>query len=311
MGIRQLIIAINKMDGTKDSKYSEKNFLQIKKNMANLCKHIGFDIDNIQFIAYSGFTGQNLVNKYEDEDIYKINKMEWYKGKSLLESLDELKPPKRVFNEPLKISIFNFNKISGVGFVLEGKILSGRFNTKMELCIPLSLENSSIKKQKSESIEVHNSPIEEAVAGDIIGFNIKRISRWDIRDTKLVYTENNMDSIKKADNLRVKILIINKKVTIRIGSTFTFFCYTLNVPIKIIKIEYLIDGANKILGKEPKEIKNGEYAIIIINIQKKKRYRSITECFCQKYIENKILGSFVLFNPDLVAVGKIRDINVL
>ena len=49
--------------GTKDSKYSEKNFLQIKKNMANLCKHIGFDIDNIQFIAYSGFTGQNLVNK--------------------------------------------------------------------------------------------------------------------------------------------------------------------------------------------------------------------------------------------------------
>ena len=44
------------MDGTKDSKYSEKNFLQIKKNMTNLCKQIGFDIDNIQFIAYSGFT---------------------------------------------------------------------------------------------------------------------------------------------------------------------------------------------------------------------------------------------------------------
>ena len=137
MGIRQLIIAINEMDITKDEKYSEKVYLRIKKNMLNLCINIGFNINNIQFIPYSGYTGQNLINKYEDEDTYKINKMNWYKGKTLLESFDEIKPPIRSLNEPLKISIINAEKISGVGTVFEGKILSGILKPKMQLIIPL------------------------------------------------------------------------------------------------------------------------------------------------------------------------------
>ena len=47
MGIRQLIIAINKMDITKEERYSEKVYLRIKKNMLNLCINIGFNINNI------------------------------------------------------------------------------------------------------------------------------------------------------------------------------------------------------------------------------------------------------------------------
>ena len=133
MRIRQLIFAINKMD---EIKYSEEIFLKIKKNMINLCISIGFNLDDIQFIPYSGFTGQNLVNKYEDEDILKINKMDWYKGKTILESLDELKPPKRFLDEPLIISNFHVDKVSGVDTVLEGKILSGKLKIGMELCIP-------------------------------------------------------------------------------------------------------------------------------------------------------------------------------
>ena len=30
--------------------------------MVNLCKNIGFSINNIQIVAYSGYIGQNLVN---------------------------------------------------------------------------------------------------------------------------------------------------------------------------------------------------------------------------------------------------------
>ena len=112
MGIRQIIIAVNKMDKTKDSKYSENVFIKIKINMINLCINIGFNINNIQVIAYSGYTGQNLVNKYEDDDFSNTNKMEWYKGKTLIESLDELKPPKRTFDGPLIISIFQKDKIT-------------------------------------------------------------------------------------------------------------------------------------------------------------------------------------------------------
>ena len=71
--------------------------------------------------------------------------MNWYKGKTLLESLDELKQPKRAFNAPLKISIFQSSKIAGKGINLEGKILSGILNKKIDLYIPI---DDKISKSK-------------------------------------------------------------------------------------------------------------------------------------------------------------------
>ena len=249
--------------------------------------------------------------------------MQWYKGKTLLESLDEIKPPKRDFDGPLKISVFKTEKISGIGTVVEGKILSGKLKTNTKLCFPF--ENKEIKE--CISIEMHNIPVNEAVAGDIIGFNIKGISINFIRHniTNLVFEDNVMNYLKKAENLRVKIFMINKKATLKVGSAFHFFCYTLNAPIKVAKIEYLTDETNKILEKEPKEIKNGGYAIIIIKFYVRARHKvericnkmecydkTIKRYFFEKYIENPFLGSFELFNNhNLIAVGNIKDINVL
>ena len=315
MGIRQIIIAVNKMDKTKDSKYSENVFIKIKINMINLCINIGFNINNIQVIAYSGYTGQNLVNKYEDDDFSNTNKMEWYKGKTLIESLDELKPPKRTFDGPLIISIFQKDKITGCGTVLEGKILSGKLDKEIVLCIP-KLVNTQIEKKTISWIEMNREVCDEAFAGDIIGLNTKGAIR-DIYFTYLVFDEKLMTKFKIAKNLRVKILMINKDTKLKIGSVLTLFCYTLNVPIKIIKIEYLVDETNKILEKEPREIKNGERAFIIINvIIKEKEYywgwkKKLSQLsYFEKYTKNQNLGSFILCNRDLIAVGNIYDINV-
>ena len=309
MGIRQIIIAINKMDQTKKSEYSEAIFLKVKKYMIDLCENIGFSSDNIQFIAYSGYTGQNLVNKYEDEDILKSNKMDWYKGKTLLESLDEIKPPKRCWDKPLKIAIDNVDNTYTKGTVFEGKILSGQLKTNMKICIPIRNIEEIVEKE-CKSIEIHNHRVNEAIAGDIIGFKLKGIS---MRPAKcsLAFNEKIMDCMENTYNLRVKILVINKKIKLNNNSDLVLFCYTLNVPIKIEKIEYLVDEANKILEKEPKEIKYGEHAIIIINLDKKYlKYDNSTYCYFEKFNENPFFGSIALFNSEFIAVGKIKDINV-
>ena len=309
MGIRQIIIAVNKMDQTGEfyfyeTNYSERIFLEIKKNMIDLCEKIGFISDNIQFIAYSGLTGQNLVNRYEDEDSTKSNKMDWYKGKTLLESFDEIKPPKRILDEPLKIAIYT------IKYAFEGKILSGKLKTNMKICLPIK-RIDKILETECESIEIHNHPFNEAIAGDIIGFNLKRIKHKKYIKCNLVFNENILDCIKFAYNLRVKILMINEKIKLRICSDLVLFSYTLYAPIKIAKIEYLVDEANKILEKEPEEIKNGEYAIIIINLNEKcLSSENRTYYIFEKYNKNSFLGSVVLFNGEFIAVGKIIDINV-
>ena len=321
-GIRQLIIAINKMDY---SNYSEEKFMKTKKYMKNLCEIIGFNPENIQFIAYSGYSGLNLVNQYEDEDKSHTNKMTWYKGKTLLESLDEIKPLERNINDPLKISIFNVLKVTGVGTIVQGKILSGNLKKYMMISMPVGTKGNMIEIP-CKSIEIHNRQVDEAVPGDIVSFHLKGLTISDVGDCRLALDFYNITTKnwKDADNFRVKILMINKNITLRIGSDLNLFCYTASIPVRIVKIEYIVDQANKILEKNPKEIKNGGYAILIIKIIKNYLPRRLEErnyhyykgnkqekfIYCEKYKDNPLLGSFALFNYDLFSVGFIIDINV-
>ena len=88
------------------------------------------------------------------------------------------------------------------------------------------------------------------------------------------------------------------------------------VSIKIRQIEYIIDDTNKILEREPKEIRNGGYAIMIVDLKNKTKHKYYPcsghthHYFFEKYIKNQFLGSVALFNQDFIAVGSIKDINV-
>ena len=330
-GIRQLIIAINKMDY---SNYSQKKFLEIKMKMIDICENIGFNIDNIQFIPYSGYTGLNLINNYEDDDILQTKKMAWYKGKTLFESLDEIKPVKRNFDGPLKISIFNIYRIIGIGTVAVGKILSGNLIVLDFLSFIVGSTNKDIISTGSRGITINDRVVGEAVAGDVVGLDVSRLTIRDLRDCRLAFRfrfineVNNFHSIivsENADNLRIKIFMVRKNKNVKVGSDLTLFCYTTYVNVRILKIEYIVDRANKILEKDPKEIKNGCFAILLIKIignnfhneknnvkyfyYKKKLYKKYL--YCEKYKNDPLLGSFALFTDELYAVGKIIDINVL
>ena len=60
MGIKQVILAVNKMDACN---YSEERFNDIKTEMATFLKKIGFQQKYINFVAYSGFKGDNLIER--------------------------------------------------------------------------------------------------------------------------------------------------------------------------------------------------------------------------------------------------------
>ena len=83
---------------------------------------------------------------------------------------------------------------------------------------------------------------------------------------------NNLKEINyfKKNSFRAKIFMINKKASLKLGFTLTLFCYSISIPVKLSLLEYLVDGGNRILQKEPKEIKYGSYAIVTIDIIQEK-----------------------------------------
>ena len=76
LGVRQLVVAVNKMD-EKSVEYSEERYNEIKNETTNFLKKIGYATDKISFVPISGWTGDNMIEKSAN--------MPWYKGSTLLE----------------------------------------------------------------------------------------------------------------------------------------------------------------------------------------------------------------------------------
>jgi elongation factor 1-alpha len=97
LGIRNVIVCVNKMDRTTPKNYDEVRFNEIKSEATNFLKKVGFKEDNMQFIPISGFLGENLIEKSD--------KMPWYKGHCLTDAIDILAPPVRPSDRPLRLPL--------------------------------------------------------------------------------------------------------------------------------------------------------------------------------------------------------------
>jgi sulfate adenylyltransferase large subunit len=76
LGIKHLIVAVNKMDLMD---YSKETYFKIRSDYTKFAENIS--IDSITFIPMSALQGDNVVNKSEN--------MPWYTGRSLMELLEE------------------------------------------------------------------------------------------------------------------------------------------------------------------------------------------------------------------------------
>ena len=306
MGIKQIIVGINKMDLCH---YSEERYLEIKKDIRKFLKKIGYDDDSIQYICYSGLTGHNLVNRYENDDKLKINKTPWYKGNTLLEALDQLKPPKRLINKPLRIPIFGYHKITGVGYVFIGVIKSGIlikdnsiFISPFRQYINGEEKKYKICKSKCISIEKYYKDLNMAIPGDIIGIKEDSSRYFRINHKGVILGNYEEKFIPEVKNFTSIIIFINIPNPIKVGFSPIIYCHTSQVRVKFTEFIYIVDKkTNKIMEKNPKEIKNGEKAVV--------RLEPLKEFICEKYSDNPYLGSFTIYNNNkIIAVGKIKEV---
>jgi len=65
--------------------------------MSGFLKKVGFNPDKIPFIPISGWAGDNMITKSDN--------MSWYKGPCLIEALDNVIPPKRPVDKPLRLPL--------------------------------------------------------------------------------------------------------------------------------------------------------------------------------------------------------------
>jgi len=287
LGVKQMIVGINKMDHPTCN-WSESRYNDIKTEASLFLKKTGYNPEKIAFVPFSGWTGDNLIEK--------TDKMPWYKGPTLLEAIDNMTPPTRPSDKPLRLPINDVYKIGGVGTVPVGRVETGVLKPGMIVAFsPVNLTT------EVKSIEMHHEVLPEAVPGDNVGFNIKNIA---VKDLKRGYvtSDSKNDPARECEAFVAQVIILNHPGQITNGYCPVVDCHTAHIACKFDNIQNKIDRrTNKVLEEAPKSIKAGDCAMISIKPTKPMTVEVFTEY--------PPLGRFAVRDmKQTVAVGIIKEV---
>ena len=248
MGVKQMIVAVNKMDD-KSVNYGEGRFNEIKKEIGDYLKKIGYNPDKIPFIPISGWVGDNMIEKSDN--------MAWYKGPCLLQALDALEPPKRPKDKPLRLPLQDVYKIGGIGTVPVGRVETGVIRPGMTVTFGPMNVTTEVK-----SVEMHHEQLAEAEPGDNVGFNVKNLSVKDIK-RGYVASDSKNDPAKDTAHFVAQVIVLNHPGQIQNGYAPVLDCHTAHIACKFEHIISKIDRrSGKVLEDEPKAIKSGDASMV-------------------------------------------------
>jgi elongation factor 1-alpha len=248
LGVKQMICTINKMDD-KTTNWSEKRYNEIRDELTKFLTKCGYKATEIPFIPISGWLGDNMIDR--------SNNLKWYKGPTMLEALDLIKPPKRPADKPLRLPLQDVYKIGGIGTVPVGRVETGVLKPGMVVTFAPVFLSTEVK-----SVEMHHEQLEQASPGDNVGFNVKNVSVKDIR-RGMVAGDSKKDPPMPAASFDAQVIILDHPNKIMAGYTPVLDCHTAHIACKFNKLLSLIDKRNgKAIEANPKSVKSGQAAIV-------------------------------------------------
>ena len=288
LGITQLIVAINKLELFD---WNKERYDEIVETLEKfLIDELGFDKKNIKFIPVSGLTGDNLNKPISS------NNAKWYKGPTLVELIDNLEPPQRAIDAPVRFIINDIPK-NQKNLVIYGKLESGIIIENTDYLIM-----PSGTKLKIKSIDVNKKKLKFITPGQQaeISFNANKNTKEEI----VVEPGNVLSSEKypipciKKFKAHIKTYVI--KTPISLGQKMMFYLQGQKVQISIKKIERIFNEGSKVSKNNTRFIPKNFYADIIIESEDK--------ICAELYVLNKKLSIFALrVGGETVAMGYITE----
>jgi elongation factor 1-alpha len=300
LGVKQMIVGVNKMDNT-EPKYSEARFNEIVKEVSSYVKKIGYNPKSVAFVPISGWHGDNMIAPTENMPWYKGWNVERKEGKAsgktLFEALDAILPPSRPVDKPLRLPLQDVYKIGGIGTVPVGRVETGFIKAGMVVTFAPSAVTTEVK-----SVEMHHETLDQGVPGDNVGFNVKNVSVKEIRRGN-VCSNSKEDPAKEAKTFDAQVIVLNHPGEIQKGYTPVLDCHTAHIACRFNELKEKIDRrSGKKIEDNPSKVKSGDAAIVELKPSKP----MCVEAFTQ-YAP---LGRFAVRDMrQTVAVGVIKSVD--
>ncbi len=274
LGIRQIIVVVNKMDLAG---CDERTFAAIKAEYVRYLDEIGI-VPNFVIPAVAR-DGDNLVHRSE--------RMGWYQDGTLISALDSFQSQGELRALPLRLPIQDVYKFDDRR-ILAGRIVSGRLKVGDRL-----LFSPSNKVARVKTIEAWNAePPLEAEPGQSIGI---------ITDEQIFIERGEIASHEKAAPIETnvfhgRLFWLGRKPLTR-GDTYRLRMLSRDVQVTVERIEAIYDPDS--LSQRPAEtVERNEIADVVL--------RSYALLALDEADDNPQTGRFVLSDgANIVAGGTI------
>ena len=266
LGIKHVVVAINKMDLVN---YNENIFETIVDEYKKLIKN--FTFTSINFIPLSALKGDNVFSKFEN--------LNWYKGSTLMETLENVDvlnvSQNNEFSFPVQWvnrSSANFRGFSGT--ITDGKISKGDLITTTNSNTQTSVKN----------IYGPNGELSKAYSGQAITLTLS--DELDISRGDIILSKKN-EQIIKADQFASHLIWMDQEPMLpERNYIFRFNNSYINGKITDLVHSININSYEEVASKK---LNLNDIAYCKVAIDKMHGISS--------YSNNQKLGSFVIIDP--------------
>lgn len=230
LGIRQVVVAVNKMDLVG---FSESVFNSVVSEYQAFLSQIGLTART--FVPISARAGLNVAERAPRQGIESdaVGAMPWYAGPTITEMLDQFEGPKAVHDRPLRFPVQDVYRFD------HRRIIAGRIETG-SLKVGDSLIFSPNNKMSTvASIENwQGTRRDRAAAGESIGITL----------TEQIFIErghvgsHEADAPIESNRFKARLFWMGKR-NLPIGERYKLKLVTQELDVEITSIEKIIDAS--------------------------------------------------------------------
>ena len=220
LGIRQIAVAVNKMDLVG---HSAERFAEIKQTYVDFLSRVGVTPDYV--IPVSARNGDNIVAR--------STAMPWYDGPTIVEALDSFRPTPRPTDLPLRMPVQAVYKFD------DRRIIAGRVESGRVMVGDRLIFSPSNKSARVASIEAWHVPgqVVEGHAGQSIGMTLDEqifVERGEIASRE-------QDAPIETNVFRGRLFWL-RHAPLRVGDTYQLKLGTRDVPATVQAVEKVYDS---------------------------------------------------------------------
>lgn len=254
LGIRHLIVAVNKLDCLD---WDQTRFYEIKELITQFLKKHNFK--QVIYVPVSGLSGTNLVEKSKPEPQLK----KWYLGPSLLELIDNLPAPPREEDKALRMAVTDVFK-SGSTWSIAGKVSTGCVVIGDSLLLMPINQPVSVKSINNNST---GEDLTIAKTGENVELALKGIDDASVLAIGHVLCSPERP-VPVVCRFRCKMETKDLTMPLMKGSTVEVHNSTTSEPASLGRLFSILDKKGAVKSKWPRCIPQRTLALVEVKLQK-------------------------------------------